>query len=321
MLKYKNISTTIQEIIIDNPNTKNGKLRWINICNAGKSEIEYLRKKYKFELPLLQLSSSKKISQRPVIEKRQNYLFLILHFPILSEGNIIAAEIDFFIGHGYLITLHNKNIPSLNEIFNLYKKDGESLLAFKTESSAVLLYEILEKLVLSCYSIIDESSISINKIQEQIFSQEQKRAVTQILILRRNNVNMRKILRNHKDIIKKLKEMESSIVPQSKIKNYYNRLIEHTKDIWENLENHKEMIEILNSTNESFLNYKISDIMKTLTIFSVIVFPLTLLAAVFGMNFPIMPFVDNPYGFWIIVTIMIMSSLGMLLFFEKKKWL
>nr|MCU0680526.1 hypothetical protein [Planctomycetota bacterium] len=70
------------------------------------------------------------------------------------------------------------------------------------------------------------------------------------------------------------------------------------------------------------INYNMNNIMKTLTIFSVIVFPLTLLAAVFGMNVVGgMPFINNEYGFWIIIGIMIMGSLFMLLFFERKKWL
>jgi magnesium transporter len=116
-------------------------------------------------------------------------------------------------------------------------------------------------------------------------------------------------------------EIESNFLPMDKIKFFYRRLIEHTKRIWETLENQKEMIEVLNSTNESLLNYKISDIMKTLTIFSVIVFPLTLLAAIFGMNAKNMPFVEEPHGFWIIISIMVTASLFMLLFFEKKKWL
>ena len=82
------------------------------------------------------------------------------------------------------------------------------------------------------------------------------------------------------------------------------------------------MIEVLNNTNESLMNYRLSDIMKTLTIFSVIVFPLSLLAAIFGMNVEDgMPFLGVKNGFWIIVAIMIVGCFFMLLFFEKKKWL
>ena len=322
MAQYKKISKNIQQITLDNPRTTNDKLVWLNINNTGKDEIEFLRKKYNFKLSQLQASLAKATAQRPMVEQGDSYLFIILHFPIFKEGSIVPAEIEFFIGHGYLITIHNNNIPTLNEFFNVCKKGGDSTLAYQYESSAVLLYEILEKLLLNCYSLLDKNSIRINDAEEIIFAQMQKRAVSLILSLRHNIINFRKIMQNHRNIIRKLTQMKSSIIPSQQIKAYYNKLIDHSKNIWEILEIQKEMIEVLNNTNESLMNYRLSNIMKTLTIFSVIVFPLSLLAAIFGMNVEDgMPFLGVKNGFWIIVAIMIVSCFFMLLFFEKKKWL
>jgi len=322
MAQYKKISKNIQQITLDNPRTTNDKLVWLNINNTGKDEIEFLRKKYNFKLSQLQASLAKATAQRPMVEQGDSYLFIILHFPIFKEGSIVPAEIEFFIGHGYLITIHNNNIPTLNEFFNVCKKGGDSTLAYQYESSAVLLYEILEKLLLNCYSLLDKNSIRINDAEEIIFAQMQKRAVSSILSLRHNIINFRKIMQNHRNIIRKLTQMKSSIILSQQIKAYYNKLIDHSKNIWEILEIQKEMIEVLNNTNESLMNYRLSNIMKTLTIFSVIVFPLSLLAAIFGMNVEDgMPFLGVKNGFWIIVAIMIVSCFFMLLFFEKKKWL
>jgi len=319
---YKKISGNIEKLIIDNPTTPKEYLTWINIKNARKKEIEYLRKKYNFNLSHLQLSSVKASSQRPSIEKMDDYIFLILHFPILDKNHITVSEIEFFIGDGYLITLHNDNIPAIKEFFKLCQKDSESSLSFLFESSAVLLYEILEKLMSGTYNLLDEVSVKIYELEELIFSQNSKTAASQILYLRRNIIHMRKIMQNHKNIIKKLTDIEIGLAPEESVKKYYHQLLDHSKRIWENLENQRDMIEVLNSTNDAFLNYRISDIMKTLTIFSVIVFPLTLLAAIFGMNtVKGMPFIDTENGFWIIIVIMLTGCLGMLFFFERKKWL
>lgn len=321
MANNKKISDNIQEVIINNPKTQNKQLEWLNINNAGKKEMEFLRKRYNFELVDLQASSSKIISQRPRVRRNDDYVFLILHFPVLRNKMILPEEIEFFIGHGFLVSIHN-NFKEVNELFNYCKKDEDSFLAYKMESSTILLYEILEKLIHSCYDLLDQNSISINNVEKLIFEEDQRKAVAEILILRRNVVNLRKVMQNHKNIMKKLMQLESSIVPGEDIKKYYNRLIEHTKRIWENLENQKEIIEVMHDTNASLLNYKISDIMKTLTIFSVIVFPLTLLAAIFGMNtMNGMPFVNSPNGFWIIIAVMFTGCMIMLLIFEKKKWL
>ncbi len=322
MSKYKKINNNIHEIIIDNPRTPDKKLTWINISNAGKNEINFLKKNFNFTNEHLQNSFSSKTAQRPSIERTKDYIFMILHFPTFRDDNIIAGEIDFFIGNGYLITIHNNKIEALNNFFNTCKKDPDSLVAYNLESSAILLYELLDKLINDTYKMLDQNSIAIDEVEDMIFAQEQKKSVTEILTLKRNIINIRKILQNHKNTIQKLMEMEDKLMPEDKIDKYYISLLDHSKRIWQILDNQKEMIEALYSTNESLMNYKISDIMKTLTIFSVIVFPLTLLAAIFGMNTIVsMPLVNHPNGFWIIITLMAIGCLFMLLLFKKKKWL
>lgn len=318
---YTKISKNIQQILVDNPRTPNKKITWINISNPRKPEIEYLRKKFGFQLVHLQASSSLATAQRPSIEKTDTYSFIILHFPFLNGKNVVSQEIDFFIGQDYIVTLHNEN-RALNDFFNLYKKDSDSFLAFKNELPMILLYEILKNLTSKNFQILDNNALQINELEEQIFTEESRKAVSNILHLRRNVINTRRIMQNHRNIVNKLVQSESDVIKDNEIKKLFNNLHENLTMIWNNLESQKEMIEVLNNTNESLLNDKISDIMKTLTIFSVIVFPLTLLAAIFGMNTVVgMPFVDHPHGFWIVVVMMFIGSLGMLFFFERKGWL
>jgi len=320
MPNYRKLTDRIEEIKIDNPRTTQN-LKWVNIVNAGKNEIDYLKKNFHFNLVHLKVAAASISFQRPMIFKGTDYFCLVLHFPTFKDDKIIAAEIDFYIGHGFLITVNNNNLKALADFFNVGKKSPDSLLSYSLESSAILLYEILGHLLDSCYQILDENSLKINQIEELIFSGAQREAVKQVLTLRRNIVNIRRTIQNHKNILQKLMEMESSLVEKNAIKKYYANLVDHSKRIWEILENQKEMVEVLNNTNESLLNDRMTDIMKTLTIFSVIVFPLTLLAAIFGMNTRYMPFVEKHDGFWIILILMFVSSLLMLMFFRKKKWL
>jgi len=322
MSQVLKISDKIQEIKIDNPKTKNYFLSWINVSNAGKKEISYLGRKFGFNLGHLQASIATVFAQRPMVENEKNYLFLILHFPTFKGDKIVPGEIEFFIGHGYLITLHNGNLRPLNDFFDYCKNNPKQLLAYESESSSILLYELLSRLIKDCYNILDQNSININYAEEIIFSGNQKNAVSKILELRRNIINIRKILQNHANVLKHLQDMKSKSVSPKSIKQHYQDLEEHSKRIWEILDIQKEMVEVLNDTNESLLNDKMNGIMKTLTIFSVLVLPLNLLAGIFGMNtIKNMPFIDNAYGFWIIIGIMLIGLMTLLSVFTKKKWL
>lgn len=314
------VNKNISEIMVDNPKIK-GTIKWVNIINAGRKEIDYLKKNYNFNIEHLRASISTVFSQRPMLSQEPGYFFIVLHFPIYEGGRIIAAEIEFFISHGYLITVHNNNIPALRAFYEACKSNPKILSSYKQESSIILLYEILNRLIQDCYTLIDKNSIRINQVEDKIFSRQQKEAVSLILNLRRSIINLRKILQNHKNILLKLTEVESSLVPQEDIQKHYDELVDHSDKIWSMLDNQREMVEVLDGTNESLLNDQMTSIMKTLTVFSVIVFPLTLLAAIFGMNVPQMPLVADKFGFAEIMAVMAILSLFMLLFFKKKKWL
>lgn len=320
MAYYKRISDRVEELKIDNPRADT-PIKWVNIINAGKNEIDYLRRNFNFNLIHLKVAAASVSFQRPMLFKGDDYLCLVLHFPTFKGESIVASEVDFFIGHGYLVTVHNNNLKALTHFFSLGKKSPDSLLTYSLESSIILLYEVLGHLMDECFQLLDENSLKINEIESLIFEHQQNKAVEKIMTFRRNIINIRKIMQNHKNILQTLTSSESSLIDKASIKKYYSVLVDHSKLIWEMLDNQKEMIEVLNSTNESILNDRMTDIMKTLTIFSVIVFPLTLLAAIFGMNAKYMPFVNHPLGFWMILGVMVLCSIGMLAFFKGKRWI
>ena len=77
----------------------------------------------------------------------------------------------------------------------------------------------------------------------------------------------------------------------------------------------------LRTTNDSLLSTKTNEVMKVLTILAFITFPLSLIASIFGMNIDSAPLANNPYGFWIVIGIMIALMISMFLYFRHKRWL
>ena len=323
MNNFKQISKKIKVLTIDNPRDPK-KIKWYNIINPEKKEIKYLKENFDFEDKHLQASLSKHISQRPIVHRGKNYIFIILHFPVLGPNKqIIPGEIEFFVGHGFLISLHDGKTKALNNFFNYCREDTIFLESYNLESSAILLYEILEKLIKDSYELLDKNNVEINELEEIIFSQKQKIITAQLLKLKRNIINIRRIIQNHKNIMKKLTEMKSSLVSQNKIFNYYDSLAIHSERIWEFSETQKEIIDSLQDTSDSISSYRINNIMKTLTVVSIILMPLNLIASMLGMNLNPNPLrtSEGLNDFFITSAIMIIVGLILLLFFRKKRWL
>lgn len=187
---------------------------------------------------------------------------------------------------------------------------------------AILLYEILNELFLSCFPMLNHINLDIDEIDNKMFARNEEQMVEEISVIKLNIINFRKIMQLHKTIIKKLIEKAPQFFSTAKLNIYFHNLISHTKEIWDNLENYKDTINALHETNESLISFKTNEIIKTLTIFSVIVLPMTLMASIFGMNtLDGMPFLEGNYGFEIILGLMLVVALTMAVFFKKKKWL
>ena len=148
-MNIKKSELNIKEVIIDNPRNNRGELTWVNISRAGRKEIDYLKKKYRFSSTHLSASRGNVYAQRTTFERMPDYMFIILQFPKLQGGNIEIKEIEIFFSASYLITIHN-NSKEINDFFKETEKNPKHTLAYKKESPRILLYELVKK----CYSTL-----------------------------------------------------------------------------------------------------------------------------------------------------------------------
>ena len=106
---------------------------------------------------------------------------------------------------------------------------------------------------------------------------------------------------------------------------YFDDIVDATERIWDMLDNYKEVIEALESTNEQVLSHRFNDVLRILTVFSIVFLPATLIASIWGMNVGIPgggnPQTSSPTTFWIVIGASAALVAGMLGYFRHKRWL
>jgi len=297
---------------------------WINIINASAKEIEELGFRYGFHP--LDLADCLSTSQRTKNETHPKYSFLTFLFPVYDRPTreILPAEINIFIGKDYLITVNEGKLEPFDNFFNTLKSGPNFAEKYPDKSPERLLYEILNKLFNYCFPMIDHLIMDCDGIGKAIFSGAEKKMVSEILIIRRNITDFRKIMQVHRNVLKKavyyFKNNPNFVM--KKTDAYFESLVDYSKEIWDTLENLKERIEALQETNESQISFKLSDTMHTLTVISVFIFPLTLIAAIFTIaTNGGMPFLNQSHGFWYVIGLMAIFGATMFAVFKKKGWI
>ncbi|MDZ7798342.1 MAG: magnesium transporter CorA family protein [Patescibacteria group bacterium] len=276
---------------------------WINIHDLRKKDIEYLRQHFNFHP--LDLEDCQSISQRPKIDVYKGYLFVVLHFPYYDQNSKIVnfREIHFFISKDYIVSVKKTHIKVLHDYFLDFSRDKLQLKKSKN-SPFHLFYELLEKLYATSLPILDIISKNLNHIEEQIFTDEQKGLANKIAFTRRNILNFRKVIEPQIKIFDKLMNLHKKYIPKG-ISVYFDDIQDYLERSKANLDNYKDIIEGLGQSHESMISQRTNEVMKILTIISVALLPLNLIAGIYGMNIIGLPFAKNPIIIWLFFIVLI----------------
>ena len=296
------------------------KITWIDIQDPTEQDIKYLKEKFNFH-PLV-LEELLPPSHRPKVERYPNYLYMIFYYPIYSKEKreTRPRELDIIITKNTIITSHYHSILPIKALFdrcNLYAKARKR---YMSQNSGLLLYHILNGLWKNCLTKLVRVDERIDEIETEIFRGQEKEMVLEISLVKTDIINFWRIIEPQKEILDSLSE-EGTRFFGKELSHYFSDLLGTFGQAWNALKTYKETILALEDTNQSLLSSKINEIMQILTIFSVIFLPLTLLASIWGMNIPDMPFTFSNTGFWSILAIMAVLLGIMILYFRKKKWL
>jgi magnesium transporter len=132
-------------------------------------------------------------------------------------------------------------------------------------------------------------------------------------------ISYRKIIKPERSTLRVLERRVENFLPEE-LELYFDDIVDSAERIWDLLDNYKEVVEGLESTNESVISHRQNDVLRLLTVFTVIVLPLTMLTGVFGMNVDF-PGEGTREAFWVIMALLVAILGAMIGFFRWKRWL
>jgi magnesium transporter len=137
-------------------------------------------------------------------------------------------------------------------------------------------------------------------------------------------ISYRKIIKPQRPALRLLERHIERFLPEE-LELYFDDLVDASERIWDLLDNYKEVVEALQDTNESVIAHRQSDVLRILTVFSIVFLPATLIASLWGMNVGLPgggePASSSHLVFWMIIAASVGGILGMVVFFRRKGWL
>ena len=294
-------------------------LTWVHLNAPLPEEAQQLAERFGWHPLDLEDVLSKR--QRPKIDEYPEYIFGVLHFPAYDKAvqRLNAAELDVFIGPDFLITLPTVELLPVTRLFRRAYEDTELRHTLFSKGSGYLLYHVLDDLFDYCFPILDKIGHKLDSIEDDMFEGQAEEVVRDLSNVKQEIISYRKIIKPERSTLRVLESRVQRFLPED-LELYFDDIVDAAERIWDLLDNYKEVVEALEQTNESVISHRQNDILRILTVFSVVLLPLTLISGIFGMNVHF-PGFDTPEAFWVIAGVMIGLAIGLLGFFRYKRWL
>ena len=294
-------------------------LRWIDITHPTVREIEYLRREFGFDEFALEDCLSR--IQRPKLDNYETYLFLVMHIPVHDKATrrTQAAEVDMFVGPDYVVTLHDERVKPLIVLFEAVRDNRLVREANMSRGSGLLFYRIIDRLVDYTFPVLTRIADNIERIEDMTFGREVLRTVQEISVVRRDLIAMRRIIRPHIGVLAALARLDAPWLRLDE-DDYFGDIQDHLNKAWDTLEDFKDVVDSLSAANDSLNVHRTNEVIRVLTIISVIMLPLTLVSGIYGMNVPL-PFQEFTGLFVAVLAIMIVVATSMLAVFRWRGWI
>lgn len=293
---------------------KNGYNIWIDLIDPDLLDLENLQ--HEFNLDEESINKIKNNSKKPQVRVMDNYqltIFIDLRFKQIR--NLEIRPIYFFIGRGWLITIHSNEVDLLTKGRLIFAEKNKKILESSIDA---LYYSLLASIIETYEQILTAVELKVFDIQKIAQYKPSKRLLLYLDLLSKQAIMLRRHFWHARDIINYHTNMEEDKEDIKFLRMVYD-------DINQLIEMAQSYQETINSARDIFSNsvsLQLNDTMRILTIFSTIILPLTVLLSIFELQgFDLNNLTIIPKHFSFLALIMIITTSLTLLIFWKKQWI
>lgn len=296
---------------------KKPTVTWFNV--DGLHNLEIMQEiTTAFDFDKLVMAEVLDTHRRPSVQEHPSCISISIKMLQQNEetAHISAENLSIIVTDRVLISFQERKgdvFDPIRERIRLQKK------RIRTGGTDYLAYALLDIVVDNYIYIIGILGEKIETLEETLLQEPRKSVIDEIYNYKRELNFIRKNIMPAKEMILNLSKLESEYFDESTY-IHYKELLDNINQATESSETYREILSDQLNIYHTTISSKLNDVMKFLTIFSVIFIPLTFIAGIYGTNFEVLPELHFKYSYFIMWAIMIIIAIGMLLYFKKRKW-
>jgi len=255
----------------------------------------------------------------PKIDDYEAYLFIQAQSIDYSTraNRLDLTEIGLFLGPHYVVTVHDQPVPPLDQLFSRAEENAH----FIARGTDFLAQAILDVMVDQILPVVEEMDEELDELERGILDTPDRDLLSQVLLLKRNTLRLRRSILPQRDLVNRLSrgEFPKLIRPEALI--FFRDVYDHVIRIESLLDGLRDLADSALNSYLSSVNNRLNEIVKVLSVVTVIFLPLTLIASIFGTNLDYSPFgLTLKSGFFVMLGAMLALAAAMVTYFHRRGW-
>jgi magnesium transporter len=305
--------------IVDNPSElpmliAAGARLWIDTSEGDRDLGQFLE--HLLKLHPLAVEDILQDRPSPKVEDYGEYLYVVAHAPLKSGNELTTCEVDLVWNKQWIFTHRRGDVPAVIALRDELKRNPRPL----EKGPAFVAHGILDNMVDAYLPIVDGWDDEIDDIETAVIENPTKDVLQHIFTLKRALQRMRRVALHQREVLHRLSRGEFDLVPEGALP-FFRDIFDHFMRVADLADSYRELLSGALDAYLSTVSNRMSEVMKTLTIISSVLLPMTFIVGVYGMNFKVMPELQWRYGYLFVWILLIGVASGLILLFRRRRWI
>ncbi len=288
-------------------------MKWHDILDPKNSELDRLAEEY--HLHPLHIEDCRNRDQRGKVEDSDGYIFTVLKpVQVNADGTLEFHDLDIFLGADWVITVQEAQCDSVQKLLNPIHAMEERLRPDQ------IFYRICDGVVDSYLPLLDKTDDIIDELEEQVLRDPTPEVLSRIFQTKRSLIELRRILVNTRDVSAHLYRAEHALIGRD-LMPFLRDVYDHVARYMDLLETQRDLLTGIMDVYLSSVANRTNEVVKVLTILGTIALPVIVISGYYGMNTKGLPWADSPHATLIVSVMMIATTVALLVYLRRARWI
>jgi len=243
------------------------------------------------------------------------YLFMVIHAVDYSrkDGVFATSELNFFLGKNFLVTYHVVPLKSVSVTSERCLRSNVHI----ARAPDRVAHTLLDTLVDNYRPALEELSIEIGDLEDQVLHRPDTETLDHIIQIKKEVLHLRQIIGPQREVLARFANGEFKLI-RAHLVPYYRNVYDALHHISELAQSYTDSVTGILQVYLNISSNQTGEVIKLLTLFTIVTTPLMMIGTWYGMNFRNMPELEN--GYWVVLGVALASTAATYWYFKKRKW-